>query len=62
MVICITMVVPLVTDVSSTPIWGRAYDKFNLAYVRTFAGIFSYWVFFFSFSPKVSPYCVLHPH
>ena len=40
MVLCITMVVPLVTDVSSTPVWGRAYDKFNLAYVRTFAGIF----------------------
>jgi predicted MFS family arabinose efflux permease len=40
LVLCITMVVPLVTDVSSTPIWGWAYDKFNLAYVRTSAGIF----------------------
>jgi MFS family permease len=40
LVLCITMVVPLVMDVSSTPIWGWAYDKFNLAYVRTSAGIF----------------------
>ena len=40
MVLCITMVVPLVTDIGSTPVWGWAYDKFNLAYVRTSAGLF----------------------
>ncbi len=40
MVLCISMVVPLITDVGSTPVWGWAYDKFNLAYVRTSAGLF----------------------
>tara|TARA_B100000282_G_C31661309_1_gene457646 strand:- start:199 stop:1047 length:849 start_codon:yes stop_codon:yes gene_type:complete len=55
MVLCITMVVPLVTDVSSTPIWGRAYDKFNLAYVRTFAGIFFLLGLFLFFQSKSLP-------
>ena len=55
MVLSITMVVPLVTDVSSTPIWGRAYDKFNLAYVRTFAGIFFLLGLFLFFQSKSLP-------
>ena len=55
MVLIITMVIPLVTDVSSTPIWGRAYDKFNLAYVRTFAGIFFLLGLFLFFQSKSLP-------
>jgi len=55
LVLCIAMVVPLVTDVSSIPIWGRAYDKFNLAYVRTFAGIFFLLGLFLFFQSKSLP-------
>ena len=36
MVLCITMVVPIVTDIGSTPVWGWAYDKFNLALCKNF--------------------------
>ena len=62
MVLCITMVIPLVTDVGSTPVWGWAYDKFNLAYVRTSAGLFFYWDCFFSSSLKAFHYFAFHPH
>ena len=55
LILCITMVVPLVTDVSSTPIWGRAYDKFNLAYVRAFADIFFVLGLFLFFQSKSLP-------
>jgi len=39
-VLCITMVIPLICCVGSTPIWGWAFDKFNLAYVRISINLF----------------------
>ena len=33
-VLAITLVVPLVTRVASIPVWGWAFDRFNLAFVR----------------------------
>lgn len=62
MVLCITMVIPLVTDVGSTPVWGLAYDKFNSAYVRTSAGLFFYWDCFFSSSLEAFHFFAFHPH
>ncbi|MBT3667565.1 MAG: hypothetical protein HN548_08810 [Opitutae bacterium] len=54
-VLCITMVVPLVTDVGTTPIWGWAYDKFNLAYIRILACIFFLFGLFLFFQSEGLP-------
>ena len=40
MVLCITMVIPLIFRVGSTPVWGWAFDKFNLAFVRISINLF----------------------
>ena len=61
-VLCITMVVPLITDVVHTPVWGWAYDKFNLAYVRTSAGLFfllGLFLFFLKAFPSTLPFIAL---
>ena len=40
MVLCITMVIPLIFRVGSTPVWGWFFDKFNLAFVRISINLF----------------------
>ena len=39
-VLAITLVVPLVTRVASIPVWGWAFDRFNLAFVRIAINLF----------------------
>ena len=39
-VLAITLVVPLVTRVASIPMWGWAFDRFNLAFVRIAINLF----------------------
>ena len=39
-VLGITLVVPLVTRVASIPVWGWAFDRFNLAFVRIAINLF----------------------
>ena len=39
-VLSITLVVPLVTRVASIPVWGWAFDRFNLAFVRIAINLF----------------------
>ena len=40
MILIITMVVPLICRVLSTPFWGWAFDNFNLAFVRIYINLF----------------------
>lgn len=39
-VLAITLVVPLFTRVASIPVWGWAFDRFNLAFVRIAINLF----------------------
>ena len=39
-ILAITLVVPLVTRVASIPVWGWAFDRFNLAFVRISINLF----------------------
>ncbi len=39
-VLAITLVIPLVTRVASIPVWGWAFDRFNLAFVRIAINLF----------------------
>ena len=39
-VLTITLVIPLVTRVASIPVWGWAFDRFNLAFVRIAINLF----------------------
>lgn len=40
MVLAITLVIPLLTRVASIPVWGWAFDRFNLAFVRIAINLF----------------------
>ena len=40
LVLAITLVVPLFTRVASIPVWGWAFDRFNLAFVRIAINLF----------------------
>ena len=39
-VLAITLVIPLLTRVASIPVWGWAFDRFNLAFVRIAINLF----------------------
>ena len=39
-VLAITLIVPLVSRVASIPVWGWAFDRFNLAFVRIAINLF----------------------
>ncbi len=39
-VLAITLIVPLVTRIASIPVWGWAFDRFNLAFVRIAINLF----------------------
>ena len=52
MVLCITMVIPLICRVGSTPLWGWAFDKFNLALVRISINLFFLLGLFLYFQTK----------
>ena len=52
MVLIITMVIPLITRVASTPVWGWAFDKFNLAFVRISINLFFLFGLFLYFQTK----------
>jgi len=39
-VLAITLVIPLVTRIASIPVWGWAFDRFNLAFVRIAINLF----------------------
>ena len=51
-VLCITMIIPLVCRVGSTPFWGWAFDKFNLAFVRISINLFFLFGLFLYFQTK----------
>ena len=46
------MVIPLITRVASTPVWGWAFDKFNLAFVRISINLFFLFGLFLYFQTK----------
>ena len=52
MVLSITMVIPLVCRICSTPLWGWAFDKFNLALVRISINLFFLLGLFLYFQTK----------
>ena len=51
-VLAITLVVPLLTRVASIPVWGWAFDRFNLAFVRIAINLFFLVGLFFYFQTK----------
>jgi len=51
-VLAITLVIPLLTRVASIPVWGWAFDRFNLAFVRIAINLFFLVGLFFYFQTK----------
>ena len=51
-VLAITLVIPLLTRVASIPVWGWAFDRFNLAFVRIAINLFFLVGLFFYFHTK----------
>ena len=51
-VLAITLVIPLVTRVASIPVWGWAFDRFNLAFVRIAINLFFLFGLFLYFQTK----------
>jgi len=51
-VLIITLVIPLVTRVASIPVWGWAFDRFNLAFVRIAINLFFLFGLFLYFQTK----------
>ena len=52
LVLTITLVIPLLTRVASIPVWGWAFDRFNLAFVRIAINLFFLVGLFFYFQTK----------
>jgi MFS family permease len=52
MVLWISMVIPLICRVGTTPLWGWAFDKFNLAFVRIYINLFFLFGLFIYFQTK----------